>query len=221
MDRYARNYSSITNEEQEILMNTRVAIVGLGGLGGYVLENLVRLGVKSFNLIDRDVFEESNLNRQILSTEMTLGMRKAEEGFRRAKTIDRSVEARVFNAELDENSFEMLEGADIVVDCLDSIDSRLKLESLCEKMGLTLIHGAIRGYYGQVAISSPGHRILKKIYRDLKRDRESLGNLPMTCMVTASLQVNLLLKVVLNEKLVKDLILIDVKNMEIERLKLQ
>ena|SRR5690554_2196322 len=221
MGRYARNYSSITKEEQEILKSTRVAIVGLGGLGGYVLENLVRLGVKSFNLIDRDVFEASNLNRQILSSEKTLGLSKAEEGFRRAKSIDRSVEARVFNSELGEDSIEMLEGADIVVDCLDSIDSRLKLESLCNKMNLTLIHGAIRGYYGQVAVSSPNNRIIKKIYRDLKRDDESLGNLPMTCMVTASLQVNLLLKVIFKKELDRDLILIDVKNMEIERLKIQ
>ncbi|NLK44543.1 MAG: HesA/MoeB/ThiF family protein [Tissierellia bacterium] len=221
MGRYVRNYSSITKEEQAILNNTRVAIVGLGGLGGYVLENLVRLGVKSFNLIDRDVFEVSNLNRQILSTENNLGLSKAEEGFRRAKSIDRNVDARVFSCELDENSVEMLEGVDIVVDCLDSIDSRLKLEKLCDKMNLTLIHGAIRGYYGQVAVSSPKNRIFNRIYGGLKRDDESLGNLPMTCMVTASLQVNLLLKVIFNEELDGDLILIDVKNMEMERLKLQ
>jgi len=221
MERYARNFSSITREEQKKIMNTKVAIVGLGGLGGYVLENLVRLGVKSFNLIDRDVFEVSNLNRQILSTEETLGLKKAEEAYRRAKSIDSSIEARIFCAELDDNSEEMLEGVDIVVDCLDSIAGRLKLEALCDRMNLILVHGAIRGYYGQVAVSSPNNRVIRIIYRDVRKDNESLGNLPMTCMVTASFQVNLLLKVILYNEIIKDLILIDVKNMEIEKLKIQ
>ena len=72
MERYKRNYSSISKEEQKKIENISVAIVGLGGLGGYVLENLVRLGVRNFNLIDKDVFDPSNLNRQILATEKTL-----------------------------------------------------------------------------------------------------------------------------------------------------
>lgn len=221
MERYARNFNSISREEQEKIMNLKVAIVGLGGLGGYVLENLVRLGVKSFNLIDRDVFEESNLNRQILSTEKTIGLKKAEVAYRRAKEIDSSVQAKVFSAELDDNREDMLEGVDIVVDCLDSIAGRLKLETLCHKLNLTLVHGAIRGYYGQVTVSSPQNRCLRMIYKDLRKDNESLGNLPMTCMVTASFQVNLLLKAILYNEIVRDLILIDVKNMEIERLKIQ
>lgn len=220
MERYIRNYSSISIKEQEILGNTTVAIVGLGGLGGYVLENLVRLGVRSFILIDMDVFHISNLNRQILSTEETLGKSKAEEALNRAKLIDSNVRAKVFKEKLDKNSEDMLEGADIVVDCLDSIDSRFQLEDLCEKMNLTLIHGAIRGYYGQVAISSSNNRIFKRIYGESKIEDESFGNLPMTCMITASFQVNLLLKVLFVKDVERELILLDCKNIDIERLQL-
>ncbi|OLS03738.1 HesA/MoeB/ThiF family protein [Tissierella creatinophila] len=218
MERYKRNYTSISKEEQKLLSNISVAIVGLGGLGGYVLENLVRLGVRNFNLIDKDVFDTSNLNRQLLATEKTLNNQKAKEAFNRALEIDHEVKAKIFCEKLDEHSIKMLEGVDIVVDCLDSISTRLILESLCDKMSLTLIHGAIRGYYGQVSISRDGDRVIKKIYKkDIKED-ESLGNLPMTCMVTASLQVNLLLKTIFKESLEHNFILIDVKNMDIEKI---
>ena len=218
MDRYKRNYSSISKREQEILEKTIVTIVGLGGLGGYVLENLVRLGVKNFHLIDKDVFEITNLNRQILATEDNLGRSKAEEGLVRALKINHNVKAKVFNSKIDENSTEMLEGVDIVVDCLDSIEGRRKLEALCEKMNLCLIHGAIRGYYGHAAISRPDNRIFDKIYGNSNIDNESLGNLPMTCMIIASLQVRLLLKVLFNEEIEERLILLDCRNIEIEKL---
>lgn len=218
MERYIRNYSSISKEQQEILGNITIAIVGLGGLGGYVLENLVRLGVKSFNLIDNDVFHISNLNRQILSTEKNLGKSKVEEALKRALEIDHNVMAKLYKEKLDKNSVVMLQDTDIVIDCLDSIDSRFQLETLCDKMNLTLIHGAISGYYGQVAISTTNNRIFNKIYKESVVDNQSLGNLPMTCMITASLQVNLMLNVLFNSKLEHELILIDVKNMEIERL---
>ena len=220
MKRYIRNFSSISYEQQEVIRNSTVAIVGLGGLGGYVLENLVRLGVKGFHLIDKDVFEESNLNRQILSTELNLGKSKAYEALKRAQSIDHEVRAKVFNAQLDEDSIHMLQGADIIVDCLDSIEGRFKLEELCDKLDLTLIHGAIRGYYGQISVSSKDNRIYKKIYGSCEKDQESMGNLPMTCMIIASFQVNLLLKILFGEEIEKELIIIDVREMEIDKLKL-
>lgn len=220
MERYKRNYSSVSKEEQETLGNVTVAIVGLGGLGGYVLENLVRLGVRKFHLIDKDVFDITNLNRQVLATEKNLGKIKVEEGLNRALAIDHNVKAKIFHSKIDDNSIEMLEGVDIVVDCLDSIEGRSQLETLCDKMDLYLIHGAIRGYYGQVAVSKPDNRIFTKIYGRSKIDDESLGNLPMTCMMTASLQVNLLLRVLFNKAIEDELILLDCKDMEIEKLKI-
>lgn len=220
MERYKRNHSSISKEEQKILSNTSVAIVGLGGLGGYVLENLVRLGVRNFNLIDKDVFDKSNLNRQILATEKTLNNQKAMAALNRALEIDHRVKAKVFCEKLDENSINMLEGVDVVVDCLDSVETRLILESLCEKMNLNLIHGAIRGYYGQVGISRQDNRVISKIYKRDIKEKESLGNLPMTCMVTASLQVNLLLKTIFKEDFEHNFIVIDVKNMELEKIRI-
>lgn len=221
MDRYARNYTSLSPEQQLILHNSSVAIVGLGGLGGYILENLVRLGVKNFHLIDKDVFEPSNLNRQLLSNEDNLGKYKTREASKRAKLIDRDVQVKTFTETLDENSIHMLDGVHIVVDALDSISSKIALEKLCHKMNLPLIHGAISGYLGQTALSTKDNRVVSKIYGDTEDYENTLGNLPMTCMVTASLQCNLALKHLFKENIDNDLIFVNVSNMTMDKIKLE
>ncbi len=218
MERYKRNYSSISKTEQDILKNTKVAIVGLGGLGGYVVENLTRLGVTDLHIIDSDVFETSNLNRQVLSTEENIGKEKVKEAYNRIMKINSNAKVKVYNSRLTENSYDMLEGVNFVFDCLDSIKSRLDLEKLCDTMNLALIHGAIGGFYGQAAISSKDNRIFKKIYKDIKTGDESFGNLPMTCMIVASIQVNLFLRFLFEKEFKNELILVDVKRMEIDKI---
>lgn len=219
LERYARNFNSLSQKEQSILFKSKIAIVGLGGLGGYVLENLVRLGVKNFHLIDRDVFEKSNLNRQILSLEDNVGKFKTDEAYNRAKSIDNEVNIKTFNDTLDRNSTHMLKGVDMVIDCLDSVESRIELEALCDKLNLTLVHGAIGGYYGQVALSTPGNRIFHKIYKGSNIENP-LGNLPMTCMVTASIQVSLALKVLFGKELEDKLIYINVEDIDLLKVNL-
>ena len=221
MERYTRNYSSLSKEDQLILSNSSVAIVGLGGLGGYILENLVRLGVRKFNLIDKDVFEITNLNRQLLSNEDNLGMFKAEEAALRAKLIDKEVITKIFKETLDENSIHLLEGVQIVIDGLDSISGKLNLEALCEKMNLPLVHGAISGYLGQVALSTSENRIVSKIYGNTQDYENTLGNLPMTCMITASLQCNLAIKVLLRQTVENELIFINVDDMTIDKIRIE
>lgn len=218
MERYKRNYSSISKEEQDIIKSTKVAIVGLGGLGGYVLENLVRLGVLDFHIIDKDFFDISNLNRQVIATEANIGKSKAEEARNRIMEINSKAKVKVFNSKLMENSYHMIEGVNVVFDCLDSIKSRLDLESLCDTKNLPLIHGAIRGFYGQAAISCKDNRIFNKIYKDIKVDDESLGNLPMTCMIVGSIQVSLFLRFLFEKEFINELILIDVKKMDIDKI---
>ena len=77
--RYERNIGAITEAEQELLLKKRAAIVGCGGLGGYIAEFLARLGLGHLTLIDGDAFTVSNLNRQILSLETNLGQNKASK----------------------------------------------------------------------------------------------------------------------------------------------
>jgi len=220
MERYVRNHSSISHKEQLQINNLNVAIIGLGGLGGYVLENLLRIGVKKFILIDKGKFEESNLNRQLLSTEENIGEYKTLVAEKRAISIEKDVILKTYSTKLYKKSINLIKGVDIVFDCLDSIESRFDLEYICEKLELPLVHGAIRGYYGQVALSREGNRIFKKIYKDNTKENESLGNLPMTCMITASIQINLSLKYLFENYREKELILIDSNEIDIEKIKI-
>ena len=77
-ERYKRNIPAITKSDQESLKEKSVAVVGCGGLGGFVIEALARLGVGSLRLIDADSFSESNLNRQLYATEKNIGKSKAK-----------------------------------------------------------------------------------------------------------------------------------------------
>ena len=70
--RYLRNISTLTPDENEKLKDFRVCIIGCGGLGGYIVEMLARIGIGHLTVVDMDIFDESNLNRQILSTERNL-----------------------------------------------------------------------------------------------------------------------------------------------------
>lgn len=218
MERYTRNFNSLSYEDQIILNNSKIAIVGLGGLGGYILENLLRIGIRNFHLIDKDIFEITNLNRQLLSTQDNLGKNKVDIALERAKSIDHKVNIKIFKEKLNENSFSLLNGVQLVMDGLDSIEGKLDLESLCDKMDLPLIHGAIGGYYGQIAYSHKNNRTVKKIYGTSKDSPNQLGNLSIACMITASLQCSLALKVLLNHPIDDKLIFIDTKEMIIEKI---
>ena len=89
--RYERNIPAVSPEEQETLSGKRVLVAGCGGLGGYIIEYLVRMGVGELTVADGDVFEPSNLNRQLLSGSDTLGRGKAAAAAARARNVNPSV----------------------------------------------------------------------------------------------------------------------------------
>ena len=131
-DRYARNHNTISQEENDRLKDFRVLVAGSGGLGGFIIEELGRLGVGHITAVDGDVFEESNLNRQLLSTEALLGTPKAEAAGIRMQAVNSEVEVipkTIFITE--ENCEELIAGHDLVVDALDRISVRLLLEDCC------------------------------------------------------------------------------------------
>jgi molybdopterin/thiamine biosynthesis adenylyltransferase len=191
-ERYERNRSSISLEEQQKLGSFCVAIVGLGGLGGYIAEELARIGVGKLILIDGDVFEESNLNRQILACEATLGRPKAEVAQERIKQINPLVETKVFTRRLTpQNASDLLDKAQLVMDAVDTISTRILLSDICEVMDLPMVHGAISGWYGQVAFVFPKDRLFDFLYpSSAQHGIESvLGNPSFTPGVVASMQV--------------------------------
>ena len=199
--RYQRNRNMISVEEQLRLFHARAVVIGCGGLGGYIIEELARLGVGHIVAVDYDVFEEHNLNRQLLATPEFLGMNKVAAAARRVDRLNPSVDlipiTEAFNAD---NGPEILAAADIAVDGLDSITVRLQLAEACRAVHIPLVYGSIAGWYGYVGSQFPGERTLEKMFVDDGSGRgleTLLGNPSFTPAVVASLQVAEVCKILL------------------------
>jgi molybdopterin/thiamine biosynthesis adenylyltransferase len=225
--RYQRNRNMISIDEQLRLFRSRVAVIGCGGLGGYVIEELARLGVGHLVAIDPDIFEEHNLNRQILSTPATLGKAKVEAALDRVAEINPAVTVTpVKDAFCLANGFELMAGVAVAVDALDSISYRLELAEVCTLAGIPMVHGAIGGWYGHVATQFPGETTVQNIYRHWvagKGIEQQLGNPSFTPAVVASLEVAEVCKILLgtgellrNRKLSIDLLEMEVHEISYE-----
>ena len=170
-ERYSRNLGAITREEQNILLSKRVCIVGCGGLGGWLIEYMARIGMGSLTVIDGDRFDVTNLNRQLLSSEETLGFPKAAEAKSRIARIHPDLSVTAVEAFLTgDNAAEILAGHDLVLDALDSIPGRLMLQRICAELGIPLIHGAVEGWFGQVTTVFPGDDSLRRLYPGCTED---------------------------------------------------
>lgn len=199
--RYEKN-GIFSDKEMSILKSATIAIIGCGGLGGYIGEMLCRVGIGNLKLVDGDVFDETNLNRQILATTQNLNSYKVLEAEKRFKSIDPDIEIEIYKEFLNEiNSREIIRGADLVIDALDSIESRLELQSACEIENIPMVYGAIAGWYGQVATIYPGDRLLDKIYAGANTAgiEDKIGNPSFTPANIASIQVSEAIKLLIKK----------------------
>lgn len=187
-ERYARNIPAVSAEEQAVLARKKVLVVGCGGLGGYLIEYLARMGVGEITAADGDVFEPSNLNRQLLSTRDLLGTGKALAARERARAVNPAVAVRAVEAFLDEgNADELVRGRDLALDALDNVPARLVLEDACAREGVPIVHGAIRGWTAQVAVVPPGSGALRRLYGRAAAPAEKTS-LPFTPAFCAAVQ---------------------------------
>jgi len=155
-ERYARNLGSLGLAGQARLLRSCVAVVGLGGLGGTVLETLARMGVGRLCGADGDAFAESNLNRQVLCRMDTLGRAKAAAATQAVAAINPSVQCDAWPEYLDPNGMtRFLAGADLVLDCLGGLASRPALREAARAAGLPLVSAAVAGWTGWVATLTP------------------------------------------------------------------
>lgn len=200
--RYERNIGMLSIEEMEKVRASSVCVIGCGGLGGYIIELLARLGVGKITAVDGDVFDETNLNRQLLSYPGNIGTAKAIAAEERVKLINPDVQIKPLNIFLEEtNASGIINGHDVVVDALDSIGARLILQEACKREGLPMVHGAIAGWYGQVSTILPGDDTLKLLYPDNAKNskgiEKQLGNPSFTPALVASIESGEVLKVII------------------------
>jgi molybdopterin/thiamine biosynthesis adenylyltransferase len=162
-----RQKGIISKEDQVKLLNSQVTVIGCGGIGGATTEMLARMGFGKLRIVDKDVFEISNINRQLMSNMDSVKKPKTQVTRERLESINPSLEVEEFNEELtDKNVLKILKGSQIVVDALDNLLTRIIISRCTEKLDIPLIHGAIHGTMGQVTVfnrSTPNYEELFKL----------------------------------------------------------
>ncbi len=133
--------SLIGKENLNKLQNIKIAIVGIGGVGGYVLEGLVRSGVMNITLIDGDKIDPTNLNRQIISTSNNIGELKVNEAAKRVLQINPDVIVNKFSIFLTkENIQDIIDNDfDYVIDACDDVDAKIELIKFCYRNDIKII----------------------------------------------------------------------------------
>lgn len=209
--RYDRN-RIFSRAQQDELGEKRAAVIGCGGLGGYAIEMLARAGVGHIRVCDGDVFDETNLNRQLLCTEAMLGGKKAEAAAERIKAVNSGIEVEAFCCNLyEENAIRILDGCNVVIDALDNVRDKLLLQKICREQEIPMIHGAIGGWFGQVTTIFPGNDTLSLIYSHDAEVSQELGNPSFSPAMIAAVQVSEAIKVMLGSEdvLMRKLLFID------------
>jgi molybdopterin-synthase adenylyltransferase len=203
-ERYVRNFNAFSPKDQIKLLRSTVAVVGLGGLGGGVTEILARIGIGTLILIDGDVFEDTNLNRQVLSTQNRIGTSKALAAAERVKEINSSITITMHKQFLDEqNAPTILSQAHVIVDCLDSISTRFIVHDAAKKLKKPLVSSAVAGASGQLTTIFPEDDGLSLIYGESDRQlsvgaETSLGCLPHAVSFLSAMECSEVAKILLN-----------------------
>ena len=197
MQRYERNAPAISADEQALLASKSALVVGCGGLGGYIIELLGRVGVGHITVVDGDVFTTSNLNRQLLSTEETLGRPKPYCAAQRMANVNPEITVTPVNEYItEENAAELVAGHDVIVDALDNGKTRILLTSAAKNAGVPFVCGAIGGWYGRVIVLYPGDNVDFLWQGD---STPQIGNLSFVAAHVASIQAAETVKVLLGK----------------------
>ena len=140
-DRFSRSYRVFGEDNMERIINSRVIVFGLGGVGGAAAEALARAGVGTLGIVDKDTVDITNINRQIIATDKTVGMNKTDALEERLVTINPDLKINKYNLfYLPETAEEIdLSEYDFVVDCIDNVTAKLELIERCEKLGIPII----------------------------------------------------------------------------------
>ena len=158
-ERYARQIMipDIGEKGQEMLKAAHVCIAGIGGLGSVSAYYLVAAGVGHVKLIDRDMVDLSNLNRQILHFTDNIGQSKADSAAGKLTKLNPDCVVETIMADIDSgNVFEMVAGCDIIIDALDNIGTRRVLNAASLRQGIPLIYGGVEGFTGMATTFIPG-----------------------------------------------------------------
>ncbi len=212
---------------QDKLSKAKVVCIGAGGLGSPVLQYLAAAGIGQITIIDNDVVDLSNLQRQVIHRTQDVGLAKVESAKRFINNLDPTIDVRIHNQRLVENNaISLIEGHDVLIDGTDNLPTRYLIDDTCKKIGIPWVYGSVYRFEGQASVFNFNHG---PIYRDLFpvppplelipscSDAGVLGVLPG---MIGSIQASEAIKIILGigQPLVGRLLLIDAMDMKMKTL---
>ena len=227
--RFARHIMlpQVGEEGQKKIISSSVLVVGAGGLGSPVLMYLAAAGIGKIGIIDDDIVDITNLQRQIIHSTSSIGELKVDSAKKRISQINPDIEVEIFNFRLGiENIENIVKNYDIVVDGTDNFATRYTISDCCEILGKPWVFGSIHRFEGQVSVfnlnGSPNYRDLfpKAPPPELAPNCAEAGVLGVLPGMIGSYQANEVLKIVLDigDTLDSELLLIDALSMNIRKL---
>ena len=140
MNQFSRTELLIGKEGIEKLQNSKVAVFGVGGVGSFVVEGLVRAGIENFVLVDKDIVDITNLNRQIIATRKTVGKPKVEVAKERILEINPNAKVEIYQQFFMPDSEEILDNTvDYIVDAVDTVTAKIELVMRANKLNIPII----------------------------------------------------------------------------------
>ena len=194
-ERFRAQRGSFSAADQARLLSSTAAVIGAGGLGGGAALLLARIGVGHLIICDGDSFEESNLNRQLISRLDRLGKNKALCAAGEIAAVSPVVKVTAHPVFANEDNLpEILAQARVVVDCLDNLADRYLLQQVAGRLNIPFIHGALAGGEGRVLTVFPNDKGLTELYgpRPPSKDESAeiiMGTPAVTPTVVAGFQV--------------------------------
>lgn len=228
--RYSRHLilPGVGEDGQKKLKESRVLVVGAGGLGSPLCMYLAAAGVGTIGIADFDRVDESNLQRQILYREEDIGMLKVQAAKKNLEAMNSGISVHAIEEGLTrENAKRLVSGYDVIADATDNFYARYLLNDTCMAMGKPDVYGAICEYSGQVAVFTPDGPCLRCLNPEPPASWENLdfkkfGVLGALPGLVGCIQASEVLKILLNigERLTGRMLLIDTLTMRTEELSL-
>ncbi|MGH1566626.1 MAG: ThiF family adenylyltransferase [Nitrosopumilus sp.] len=224
LDRFSRQVmlEEIGYGGQLKLKNAKVCVVGTGGLGNPITSRLTAMGIGTLRIIDRDVIELSNLHRQTMFDEDDVGQVKVEVAAKKLQKLnpDCKIEALAISIN-DYTALEAVEGCDVIVDALDSVNARYALNKACVKFGIPFVTGAAVGVSGQIFTILPGssacyHCMFPALDEESMPTCSIEGVHPSILSIVGGIEVSEVVKVILGKKpsLSDKILHVDIENLD-------
>ncbi|MDE1763219.1 MAG: ThiF family adenylyltransferase [Thaumarchaeota archaeon] len=224
LERYSRQVmlEEIGYEGQLKLRHKKACVVGVGGLGNPIVSRLVAMGIGRIRIVDRDVVELSNLHRQTMFDESDVGQVKVEAAERKLKKMNSEVVIEALPVSVnDYTALDIVEGCDVVIDALDSVNARYSLNKACVKKNIPFVTGAAVGVSGQVFTILPNktacyHCIFPSLDENSMPTCSTEGVHPSILSIVGGIEVAEAVKVLIERPptLANKLLYIDLDNLD-------